>query len=168
MATTLNVNGQSRTVDAAPDTPLLWVLRDVLQLHGTKYGCGIGQCGACTVHLNGEPARACLTPLTAAANAKITTIEGLSPDNAHPLQVAWQQMDVPQCGYCQSGQIMAAAALLVKHPAPTDADIDAAMNGNVCRCGTYIRIRQAIHKAAGMNQKAEAAPATMSAAKELA
>ncbi len=153
MASKLMVNGQSHTVDAAPDTPLLWVLRDILQLHGTKYGCGIGQCGACTVHLNGEPVRSCLTSLSAAANAKITTIEGLSASNSHPLQLAWQQLDVPQCGYCQAGQIMSAAALLVKHPKPSDADIDAAMNGNLCRCGTYLRIRQAIHQAAGMSQK---------------
>jgi isoquinoline 1-oxidoreductase subunit alpha len=150
MAIQLTVNGQVREIDAAPDTPLLWVLREILDLHGTKYGCGIGQCGACTVHVNGEPARSCLTPLTAAANAKITTIEGLSRDNNHPLQIAWQEIDVPQCGYCQSGQIMSAAALLAKHPQPTDSDIDAAMNGNVCRCGTYIRVRQAIHQAASM------------------
>jgi isoquinoline 1-oxidoreductase subunit alpha len=151
MPTQLNVNGRTASVDAAPDTPLLWVLRDILNLHGTKYGCGIGQCGACTVHLNGKPARSCLTPLSAAANAKITTIEGLSPDGSHPLQVAWQQVDVPQCGYCQAGQIMSAAALLANTPQPTDAQIDEAMNGNLCRCGTYIRVREAIHKAAALH-----------------
>jgi aerobic-type carbon monoxide dehydrogenase small subunit (CoxS/CutS family) len=149
MSIQITVNGHSTTVDAAADTPLLWVLRDVLRLHGTKFGCGIGQCGACTVHVNGAPARACLTPLSAAANAKITTIEGLSADGSHPLQQAWVDMDVPQCGYCQAGQIMSAAALLVKHPKPTDAQIDAAMDGNLCRCGTYVRVREAIHKAAG-------------------
>jgi isoquinoline 1-oxidoreductase subunit alpha len=150
MPTKINVNGRTASVDAAPDTPLLWVLRDVLNLHGTKYGCGIGQCGACTVHLDGKPAFACLTPLSAAASAKITTIEGLSPDGSHPLQVAWRDVDVPQCGYCQAGQIMSAAALLAKNPKPFDAEIDEAMNRNLCRCGTYIRIREAIHKAAGM------------------
>jgi isoquinoline 1-oxidoreductase alpha subunit len=149
MATKLTVNGRSTSVDAPPDTPLLWVLRDVLNLHGTKYGCGIGQCGACTVHMGGQPVRSCMTPLSA-ASAPITTIEGLSPDGSHPLQVAWRELDVPQCGYCQAGQIMSAAALLAKHPKPADAEIDAAMNGNLCRCGTYLRVRQAIHKAAGM------------------
>jgi isoquinoline 1-oxidoreductase subunit alpha len=146
----LTVNGRSKTVDVEPDTPLLWVLRDVLNLHGTKYGCGIGQCGACTVHLGGQAVRSCLTPVSAAANQKITTIEGLSPDGSHPLQLAWRQIDVPQCGYCQAGQIMSAAALLVKHPRPTDSDIDEAMNGNLCRCGTYVRIREAIYKAASL------------------
>jgi isoquinoline 1-oxidoreductase alpha subunit len=126
----------------------------VLNLHGTKYGCGIGECGACTVHLGGQAVRSCMTPVSAAANAKITTIEGLSPDGSHPLQQAWQDVDVPQCGYCQAGQIMSAAALLAKHPSPTDSEIDAAMNGNLCRCGTYVRIRQAIHKAASMHAKA--------------
>jgi isoquinoline 1-oxidoreductase alpha subunit len=150
MAIQLTVNGHQTSVDAAADTPLLWVLRDVLNLHGTKYGCGIGQCGACTVHINGAPQRSCLTPISAAANAKITTIEGLSPDASHPLQTAWVEMDVPQCGYCQAGQIMSAAALLSKFPKPTDAQIDSAMEGNLCRCGTYVRVRQAIHKAAGM------------------
>jgi isoquinoline 1-oxidoreductase alpha subunit len=148
MSTNLIVNGHPATVDSEPDTPLLWVIRDVLKLHGTKYGCGIGQCGACTVHLNGEPARSCMTPLSAAANAHITTIEGLAPARAHPLQQAWLEIDVPQCGYCQVGQIMSAAALLEKHPNPTDQDIDEGMNGNLCRCGTYLRIRQAIHRAA--------------------
>jgi isoquinoline 1-oxidoreductase subunit alpha len=150
MAIKLTINGRSTSVDAPPDTPLLWVLRDVLNLHGTKYGCGIGQCGACTVHVGGEPRRSCVTPVSAVANAHITTIEGLSPDGSHPLQQAWKEVDVPQCGYCQAGQIMSAAALLVKHPKPTDQQIDEAMDGNLCRCGTYVRVRQAIHKAAAM------------------
>lgn len=144
----INVNGKAASVNAEPDTPLLWVLRDVLDLKGTKFGCGIGQCGACTVHVNGAAMRSCLMPISAAANQKIKTIEGLSPDGNHPLQVAWKQIDVPQCGYCQAGQIMSAAALLSKKGAPTDADIDEAMSGNLCRCGTYVRIREAIHKAA--------------------
>jgi isoquinoline 1-oxidoreductase subunit alpha len=151
MAITLMVNGRSQIVDVPSDTPLLWVLRDVLNLPGTKYGCGIGQCGACTVHLDGQPGRACMTSVSQAAKAKITTIEGLSPNGTHPLQIAWQQIDVPQCGYCQAGQIMTAAALLAKHPAPTDQDIDTAMNGNLCRCGTYVRVKQAIHAAASMH-----------------
>jgi isoquinoline 1-oxidoreductase subunit alpha len=146
----LDVNGRPATVEAAPDTPLLWVLRDVLDLKGTKYGCGIGQCGACTVHVNGQAMRSCLTPVSAAVNQKIRTIEGLSPEGTHPLQQAWKEVDVPQCGYCQAGQIMSAAALLAKKPRPTDQDIDEAMSGNLCRCGTYIRIREAIHKAAAM------------------
>ena len=150
MAYKLTVNGQTTTVDAPADMPLLWVLRDLLSLNGTKYGCGIGQCGACTVHLNGKAVRSCLTPVSAAANQTIMTIEGLAPDGTHPLQVAWEQTDVPQCGYCQAGQIMAAAALLAKTPKPTDKDIDTAMNGNLCRCGTYLRIRAAVHKAAEM------------------
>lgn len=150
MPTKLIVNGNFATVDAPGDTPLLWVIRDVLNLRGTKYGCGIGQCGACTVQLNGQAVRSCLTPLSAAGHAHITTIEGLSPDGSHPLQQAWREVDVPQCGYCQAGQIMSAAALLVKHPKPTDDEIDEAMNGNLCRCGTYVRIRAAIHKAASM------------------
>jgi isoquinoline 1-oxidoreductase alpha subunit len=151
MAINLTVNGRQVTIDAPGDTPLLWVLRDIVKLTGTKYGCGIGQCGACTVHVNGQPQRSCLTPVSAIANAKITSIEGLSPDGTHPLQVAWQELDVPQCGYCQAGQIMSAAALLAKHPKPTDAQIDDAMSGNLCRCGTYLRIRAAIHKAAGIS-----------------
>ncbi len=155
MAYQLTVNGRLSTVDVAADTPLLWVLRDVLNLHGTKYGCGIGQCGACTVHLGGQPVRSCLTPISSAAGAKVTTIEGLSRDGSHPLQVAWREIDVPQCGYCQAGQIMSAAALLVKRPTPSDADIDTAMNGNVCRCGTYVRVREAIHKAAASHRGAQ-------------
>ncbi len=146
----LIVNGRPATVDAPADMPLLWVIRDVLNLRGTKYGCGIGQCGACTVHIGGRAVRSCQTPVAAAENAKITTIEGLSPDGSHPVQVAWAEFDVPQCGYCQAGQMMSAAALLAKTPKPSDQDIDAAMNGNICRCGTYIRIRQAIHKAASI------------------
>ena len=144
----LNVNGRSTTVDVPADTPLLWVIRDVLNLHGTKYGCGIGQCGACTVHLNGQPVRSCLTPVSAVGTQAVTTIEGLSAEGTHPAQVAWLELDVPQCGYCQAGQIMSAAALLAKNTKPTDKDIDGAMNGNLCRCGTYLRIRQAVHKAA--------------------
>ncbi len=147
----LTVNGKSTTVDVPADMPLLWVLRDVLNMRGTKYGCGIGQCGACTVHLNGKAVRSCVTPVSAAAKAPITTIEGLSADGTHPLQIAWQDIDVPQCGYCQPGQIMSAAALLAQKPAPSDHDIDTAMNGNLCRCGTYLRIRAAIHKAAAMS-----------------
>jgi isoquinoline 1-oxidoreductase alpha subunit len=149
MPFTLTVNGRSRTVDVPADMPLLWVLRDVLDLKGTKYGCGVSQCGACTVHVNGEPTRSCSVTASSVAGRRITTIEGLSNDGTHPLQRAWQEIDVPQCGYCQAGQIMTAAALLAKTPAPTDADIDNAMGGNICRCGTYIRIRQAIHQAAG-------------------
>lgn len=151
MPTKLIVNGREATVDAPGDTPLLWVLRDIVHLTGTKYGCGIGQCGACTVHINGQPQRSCVTPLSAVGTAKITTIEGLSADGTHPLQVAWRDLDVPQCGYCQAGQIMSAAALLAKHPKPTDAQIDDAMSGNLCRCGTYLRVRAAIHKAAGQS-----------------
>jgi aerobic-type carbon monoxide dehydrogenase small subunit (CoxS/CutS family) len=142
------INGQSRRLDADPDMPLLWALRDVLNLTGTKYGCGIAQCGTCTVHVNGEAVRACVTPLSAVAGKQVTTIEGLHPEGKHPVQQAWVEAQVPQCGYCQSGQIMAAAALLAKNPQPSDADIDAAMAGNICRCGTYQRIRSAIKRAA--------------------
>lgn len=149
----LNINQRSFTVEAEPDTPLLWVLRDELELKGTKFGCGIAQCGACTVHLNGNAIRSCSLTVAAAAKGKITTIEGLSPDGSHPLQRAWMEVDVPQCGYCQVGQIMSAAALLTRKPNPTDADIDAALSGNICRCGTYGRIRQAIHSAAGKGGK---------------
>ncbi|MGE0404702.1 MAG: (2Fe-2S)-binding protein [Candidatus Korobacteraceae bacterium] len=150
----LTVNGSSKTVDVPADMPLLWVVRDVLELRGTKYGCGVGQCGACTVHLNGKPVRSCLTPVSAVGNSPITTLEGLSPEGTHALQRAWQELDVPQCGYCQAGQIMSAAALLASKPKPTDADIDSAMNGNLCRCATYLRIRQAIHRAAAMTTSA--------------
>jgi isoquinoline 1-oxidoreductase alpha subunit len=144
----LNVNGQRRPVEAPADTPLLWVLRDNLELVGTKYGCGMGVCGACTIHANGAPLRACQLPLEAAANLQITTIEGLSPDASHPLQRAWCDHDVPQCGYCQPGQIMSAAALLKANASPSDKDIDEALAGNLCRCGTYVRIRNAVRDAA--------------------
>jgi isoquinoline 1-oxidoreductase subunit alpha len=143
----LKVNGQTLDVDAAPDTPLLWVLRDHLNMTGTKYGCGMALCGACTVHVDGAATRSCVLPLQAVEGRSITTIEGLSKDRSHPVQKAWLEIDVPQCGYCQSGQIMSAAALLQLNPRPSDADIDAAMSGNICRCGTYTRIRQAIHRA---------------------
>ena len=148
MATSFTVNGKPVTVETATDTPLLWVLRDELHLTGTKYGCGIAQCGACTVHIEGRATRSCVTTLAAVAGKKVTTIEGLG--GAHPVQAAWQALDVPQCGYCQSGQIMSASALLARTPKPTDSDIDTAMRGNVCRCGTYQRIRAAIKKAAGV------------------
>jgi isoquinoline 1-oxidoreductase alpha subunit len=147
MAVRVTINGEARTLQADPDTPLLWALRDELHLTGTKYGCGVAQCGACTVHVNGQPMRACVTPIAMLEGAQVTTIEGLDGD--HPLQKAWVAHDVPQCGYCQSGQIMSAAALLKAKPNPTDADIDAAMSGNICRCGTYQRIRAAIKAAAG-------------------
>jgi isoquinoline 1-oxidoreductase alpha subunit len=150
MSYKLTVNGKSTTVDVPADMPLLWVVRDVLNLKGTKFGCGIGQCGACTVHIDGRAARACQTPVSAAVNAKITTLEGLSPDGTHPVQVAWQEIDVPQCGYCQPGQMMSAAALIAKNTKPSDTDVDTAMNGNICRCGTYPRIRVAVHRAAAL------------------
>jgi isoquinoline 1-oxidoreductase alpha subunit len=150
MAFKFTVNGRAATVDVPPDMPLLWVLRDVLNLKGTKYGCGMALCGCCTVHLDGEPTRACLTPVSDAHGKHIITLEGLSPDNTHPVQLAWRELDVPQCGYCQAGQMMSAAALLAKNPHPTDRQIDDAMGGNLCRCGTYLRIRQAIHKAAAL------------------
>ncbi len=158
MAYTLTVNGKQASVDAPADMPLLWALRDVLDLKGTKFGCGIGQCGACTVHLKGKPVRACQTPVSAAAGSPITTIEGLSTSGTHPLQQAWMELDVPQCGYCQAGQIMSAAALLAEKPKPTDADIDAAMTGNICRCATYTRIRQAIHRAAASGSRRTTSP----------
>lgn len=148
MTVTFTVNGKPATVDVPPDMPLLWVLRDELDLKGTKYGCGVSQCGACTVHLNGAPVRSCSTPVSAVEGAQVVTIEGLSADGEHPVQRAWEELDVPQCGYCQAGQIMSAAALLARTPKPTDAQIDAAMNGNLCRCGTYLRIREAIQRAA--------------------
>ena len=145
----LNVNAKPVSVDVPPDMPLLWVLRDVLNLQGTKFGCGEGQCGACTVHMRGRAVKSCQVPVSTAAGAPIVTIEGLSANASHPLQQAWLDLDVPQCGYCQAGQIMAAAALLQTNPNPSDADIDTAMNGNICRCGTYVRIREGIHRAAG-------------------
>jgi isoquinoline 1-oxidoreductase alpha subunit len=148
MAITLNVNNASYTVDVDADTPLLWVLRDTIGLTGTKFGCGIARCGACTVHIDGQAQKSCNTKVSAAAGAKITTIEGLSNNSSHPVQVAWSEIGVPQCGYCQSGQIMTAAALLAKRPRPTDTEIDEVMVENICRCGTYLRIRQAIHRAA--------------------
>ena len=144
----IRVNRAEHAVDVSPDTPLLWMLRDTLGLTGTKYGCGVALCGACTVHLDGEPVRSCVTPVSAVGAKHVTTIEGLSPDSSHPVQRAWVAEEVAQCGYCQSGQIMSAAALLAKTGAPSDADIDAAMAGNLCRCGTYQRIRRAIHRAA--------------------
>lgn len=150
---TFTLNGRLQEVDVPADTPLLWVLRDTVQLTGTKFGCGIGQCGACTVHLNGTAIRSCLTPIGAAAGAEVTTIEGISEDGSHPVQRAWVEEQVPQCGYCQSGQIMSAVALLDRTRRPTDEDIDGAMNGNVCRCGTYNAIRRAIHRAAEMERE---------------
>ena len=147
----LHVNGTERDVDAPADMPLLWVLRDLLGMTGTKFGCGIAQCGACTVHIDGAPLRACVTPVSAVEGKKITTIEGLSPDGTHPVQKAWAELDVVQCGYCQSGQIMSAAALLAQVPKPSDADIDQALSGNLCRCGTYQRIRAAVHRAAELS-----------------
>ena len=152
----LKINGQSHDVDVASDTPLLWVLRDTIGLVGTKFGCGVGQCGACTVHLDGVASRACLTPVSVAAGVKVTTIEGLSPDGSHPLQRAWMAIDVPQCGYCQGGQIMSAAALLARNASPTDQDIYDAMAGNICRCATYHRIRAGIHRAAELAAGKEA------------
>ncbi|NCT66668.1 MAG: (2Fe-2S)-binding protein [Rhodanobacteraceae bacterium] len=150
----LVVNGRAHEVDAPADMPLLWVLRDLVGLTGTKFGCGMALCGACTVHVGGQPVRACVTPVAAVAGQPVTTIEGLSPDGTHPVQRAWQEVDVVQCGYCQSGQIMAAAALLKQNPAPSDADIDTALAGNLCRCGTYQRIRAAVHRAAELQKGA--------------
>ena len=146
----LTVNGKSQQVDVEPDVPLLWVVRENLNLTGTKYSCGIAQCGACTVHVDGQPVRACVTPISAVAGKRVTTIEGLSAMSDHPVQKAWMEVDVPQCGFCQSGQIMSAVALLDTKANPTDADIDSAMSGNICRCGTYQRIRAAIHRAAAL------------------
>src|SRR6185312_3594339 len=151
---TLNLNGRDTTLEVDEDMPLLWALREIAGLTGTKYGCGMALCGACTVHLEGAPVRSCVTPVAAASGKRVTTIEGLSSDNSHPVQRAWIELDVPQCGYCQSGQIMSAAALLAQNPQPTDADIDAAMSGNICRCGTYQRIRAAIHRAAALTSGA--------------
>ena len=150
---TLTVNGRARTVNVDPETPLLWVLRDELLLTGTKYGCGEGQCGACTVHVDGTALRSCVVPVSSVARQRITTIEGLSADGRHPVQRAWVAEDVPQCGYCQAGQIMMAASLLAFRPRPTDAEIDDAMSGNLCRCGTYPRIRKAIHRAADLSAR---------------
>ena len=151
----LNINGRSRRVTVEPDTPLLWVLRDTLDLVGTKFGCGGGFCGACTVHLDGQPRRACMTPVGDVGAAHVTTIEGLSDDGRHPVQRAWEEIDVPQCGYCQAGQIMTAAALLSRTPNPSDEEIAAAMSGNICRCGTYLRIRRAVKRAAEMGARSE-------------
>jgi isoquinoline 1-oxidoreductase alpha subunit len=149
----LEINGTVREVDAVPEMPLLWVLRDLLGYTGTKFGCGMAQCGACTVHLDGQPVRACVTPVSTVGARKVRTIEGLSADGSHPVQRAWAEADVVQCGYCQSGQIMSAVALLEQKPEPTDADIDAALSGNICRCGTYGRVREAIHLASSLVRK---------------
>jgi isoquinoline 1-oxidoreductase alpha subunit len=159
MPFTFNLNGKPVSLDVPSEMPLLWVLRDELNLCGTKFGCGAGLCGACTVHQNGVPIRSCVTPVGTVSGKKITTIEGLSADATHPLQQAWQELDVPQCGYCQAGQIMSAAALLTKKPKPTDADIDNAMDGNLCRCATYIRIRKAIHRAAELSTSSSSSKA---------
>ena len=149
MTVSFTLNGKLTTVEVPAEMPLLWVLRDVLDLKGTKFGCGMSRCGACTVHVDGEAKRTCMMPVSEAEGSDVTTIEGLSPDGTHPLQLAWQELDVPQCGYCQAGQIMTAAALLSQTPKPTNDEIDAAMNTNICRCATYLRIREAIHRAAG-------------------
>jgi isoquinoline 1-oxidoreductase alpha subunit len=155
----LTINGRVQQYDGDPEMPLLWVLRDELNLKGTKFGCGMGLCGACTVHVDGEPARSCLMSASDASGKRITTIEGISPAASHPVQVAWAALDVPQCGYCQAGQIMTACALLAKTPNPTDAQIDSAMDGNLCRCGTYLRIRAAVHQAAKLSNHGTVAPA---------
>ena len=162
MKYTLQVNGKPRAVDVDADMPLLWVLRDVLSLTGTKYGCGVTTCGACTVHMNGESVRSCQVPVSSVGKAAITTIEGLSADGSHPLQKAWRELDVPQCGYCQAGQIMSAAALLAKTPRPSDAEITAAMDGNICRCATYLRLHEAVRKAAGLEPGTSKRPADTS------
>jgi isoquinoline 1-oxidoreductase subunit alpha len=154
MAISFVLNGKPQSVDVSPEMPLLWVLRDTLAMTGTKFGCGMALCGACTVHIGGQAARSCVTPVSTVAGKQITTIEGLSPDANHPVQQAWMEINVPQCGYCQPGQIMSAVALLAKKAAPTDADIDDAMGGNICRCGTYQRIRKAVHRAAELQSKA--------------
>jgi isoquinoline 1-oxidoreductase alpha subunit len=148
---TFALNGSPHTVDVVPEMPLLWVLRDVVGLTGTKFGCGMALCGACTVHLDGQPVRSCSTPVKSVAGKRVTTIEGLSPNGTHAVQRAWMEIDVPQCGYCQSGQVMTAAALLARNPKPSDADIDNAMRGNLCRCGTYQSVRAAVHRAAALN-----------------
>jgi len=148
MAVELTINGQAHTLDVDPTMPLLWAIRDIAGLTGTKYSCGKALCGSCTVHIDGQPMRSCVVPISSAAGREVTTVEGLSEDGSHPVQVAWRELNVPQCGYCQSGQIMSAVALLERNPNPSDADIDTAMSGNLCRCGTYTRIRAAIHKAA--------------------
>jgi len=152
MAIQLMINGKPQSVDVPANMPLLWVLRDTLGMTGTKFGCGMALCGACTVHIDGEATRSCITPVSSAAGKKITTIEGLSPDRSHPVQRAWIEVDVPQCGYCQSGQIMSAASLLAKNAKPSDSEIDEAMKGNICRCGTYQRIREAVHRAAALSK----------------
>jgi isoquinoline 1-oxidoreductase alpha subunit len=163
MAIQFIVNGKPQSVDVPANMPLLWVLRDTLGMTGTKFGCGMALCGACTVHIDGEATRSCITPISAVAGKKITTIEGLSPDRSHPVQRAWIEVDVPQCGYCQSGQIMSAASLLAKNPKPSDPEIDEAMKGNICRCGTYQRIREAVHRAADLH-KASAKPSSLDGA----
>ena len=159
MTVRFKVNGKAVSVDVPADMPLLWVLRDVLNMKGTKFGCGIAQCGACTVHVGGQATRSCVLPVSAVANAEVRTIEGLSADATHALQRAWEELDVPQCGYCQAGQLMSAAALLARKPKPTDTDIDEAMNGNLCRCATYLRIRAAIHLAASQSAMKASTPA---------
>jgi isoquinoline 1-oxidoreductase subunit alpha len=164
VATHFILNGKPATVDVNPNMPLLWVLRDALNMTGTKFGCGMALCGACTVHVNGDAIRSCITPISSVAGKRVTTIEGLSAHSTHPVQVAWKSIDVPQCGYCQSGQIMSAAALLAKTPKPTDAQIDDAMTGNICRCGTYPRIRKAIHHAADLQAKATKSAGTTDSA----
>ena len=166
MAIQFIVNGKPQSVDVPPNMPLLWVLRDTLGMTGTKFGCGMALCGACTVHIDGDATRSCVTPISAVAGKKITTIEGLSPDRSHPVQRAWIEVDVPQCGYCQSGQIMSAAGLLAKTARPTDAEIDDAMKGNICRCGTYQRIRQAVHRAAELHNAATPIPSSPEGAED--